>query len=283
MKIYVASEPANWRVSADLMGALRAKGHTITFDWTKDAILETVLRAPPPVGRCGQAQAVGVREAEALIFLDPGIITAYGALMEFGAAALSGKPCVVVGISGWRVEATPFYRLPNVRHAADTVAALAMVDDLPPRKATWSDVSDHYDHDAIAPYVPRSAVKTRFSLGGYDGPLVGLVQYEGRWLLADCVDRDSHERVFWLVDIGRERIAKLLDYAERRFEAYGGGYNADGTRDESKPFGTLGDNHGTAEFISASSAWQDANPMPKSDPMPGDPVIGYFFNWRSQS
>lgn len=283
MKIYVASAFGRWQEARAFMKAVRASAidRGITYDWTQVAERVLVHNAHEDVAVQGRLDTNGVNEAEVLVLLcseKPGM---YGSLIEFGGAALAGKPCIVVGAEGWRITQIPFFHLPNVRCVPDTVAALAALDDLPPRRAMWLDVQHHYDHDAVAQYVPRAAVQTRWSLGGYDGPLVGLVQHEGRWLIAHCEDRDATERVFWLVDIGQERIAALLDYAERRFKAYGNcRYHADGTTDDDgRPYGDLGP-HATPEFSVAARAWVAANPAPDHMPKPGDPVVGYFYNWR---
>jgi hypothetical protein len=150
--------------------------------------------------------------------------------------------------------------------------------------ATYKDVQDHYDHEAVAPYISREDIVTVWSLGHYDGPGSGLVKYKDKWYLALCEDMMVDERIFWLVDPGEERMKELLTWAEDRFAAYGNcRWTPDGKDDCDENRGTLG-KYGSPGYDERRTEWESTHkhPMAPRDAEPNDIVVGYFCNWRER-
>lgn len=148
--------------------------------------------------------------------------------------------------------------------------------------SSWKDVQHHYDHDTVAPYIPREEIVTVWSLGHYDGPGSGLVMHKDKWYLALCEDMQAHERIFWLVDPGVERMAELLRWAEARFAAYGNcRWTPDGHDSPDPNHGTLG-KYDSPGYDDRRAKWDAAHkhPMCLRSAEEEDVVIGHFCGWR---
>jgi nucleoside 2-deoxyribosyltransferase len=124
MKLYIA---ANFRDRAEISKLMRlaeARGHFITCDWTKEA-------SPPQDSQefsaFRTARALedldGVRAADAMVLIDHE--HGKGMYVEMGVAIERQKPVVVVAQKYPQI----FFSLPNVTHAADFEAALALLEE----------------------------------------------------------------------------------------------------------------------------------------------------------
>ncbi len=117
-RIYVAakSSPEELERAVRVMRALRAAGHEVTYDWTRDVLTDRV--APFDLAarkRAAWSDLMGVASADVVIILwHPEL---RGALVELGAALAGGVADIVV--LGAKDEGAPniFYTL--VRHEAE--------------------------------------------------------------------------------------------------------------------------------------------------------------------
>lgn len=124
--------------------------------------------------------------------------------------------------------------------------------------------------------IDRREIKTQYSLGHQNGPKSGIVEYEGKQYLAWCFEEIGSTRRFWVIDIGQERINQLIEYCNKRIEAFG---NYILWKPEGEHFihrhGTLGEH----ESRETTDAWNKANPHVDWHPAENDEVIGYFVGW----
>jgi NTP pyrophosphatase (non-canonical NTP hydrolase) len=115
VNIYVASKFENQTKVRAAYATLRAKGHTITHDWTQESDAGLGGDARRAYHRqCAEADLKGVLDADGLLLLDHP--NTHGADIEVGVALGKGIPVVVVGC----VRHTIFYTLPNVK-LVDTI------------------------------------------------------------------------------------------------------------------------------------------------------------------
>lgn len=96
MKIYVATSFQNIPEARDVMAALKAAGHSITFDWTHEKIDPAwdVARQERYFQTCGQNDFQGVSDADAVVLVNHTL--ARDAMAEFGIALGMGKPVLVL-------------------------------------------------------------------------------------------------------------------------------------------------------------------------------------------
>tara|TARA_R110000824_G_scaffold129955_2_gene291563 strand:- start:2388 stop:2834 length:447 start_codon:yes stop_codon:yes gene_type:complete len=123
----------------------------------------------------------------------------------------------------------------------------------------------------------RADVKTKWSLGSYDGPAAGIVEYNNKLYLAmSPLDHEHSPRIFLIIDIGEDRIKSLLEYMEKRYLTFGNcKYNDDGTRDKSKDR-----DHMTKEFREIATKFHKETKMPDYYPDDNDEIVGWFRNWK---
>lgn len=91
MKYYIATGFANKECHNHLMRMLEQRGHTITFDWTREE--PAVPRGPSVSQRIAEMEIQGVVDADFVFVLLPG---GKGTHAEIGAALASSTPVVMV-------------------------------------------------------------------------------------------------------------------------------------------------------------------------------------------
>ncbi len=86
MRVYVATAFANLDEARDVMSALRAAGHTITYDWTRDLAdpSQTPAQQYAHLQACGANDFRGVVAAQAVLLINHQ--EARDAMVEFGIA-----------------------------------------------------------------------------------------------------------------------------------------------------------------------------------------------------
>lgn len=128
--------------------------------------------------------------------------------------------------------------------------------------------------------IRRKDIKTKLSLGHYDGPASGIIEYNDKLYLAkSMLNHDHHPRIFLVIDIGSYNIDLLLAWSEKRYELFGNmKWNDNGTRDD-----TFKVDHMTKEFEEKAKLFRAHNKMPDCYPDYGDEVIGWFEGWRLYS
>lgn len=91
MKYYIATGFANKECHNHLMRMLQARGHTITYDWTREE--PAVPRGPSVSQRIAELEVRGVVDADIVFVLLPG---GKGTHVEIGAALATDTPVVMV-------------------------------------------------------------------------------------------------------------------------------------------------------------------------------------------
>lgn len=105
MNLYVASGLDNRQNASDLMRALEAVGHTITYDWTRHG------PQPHRMAEVAALEEEGIRKADAVVVLLMGM---RGTHYEMGYAR--GKDLPVVLVTGGHDLFCAFYHTPMVHH-----------------------------------------------------------------------------------------------------------------------------------------------------------------------
>lgn len=132
MRVYIASKLNNIPRVRLLSEMLRARGHSLTYDWTVNgpAYKESASVAENNRTMRGVAEAElgGIALADAVIVLLPG---GRGTHVEIGAALALNKPVLIVGSESDHYPGLPcaFYRHPFVRMVASDVPAI-IADEL---------------------------------------------------------------------------------------------------------------------------------------------------------
>jgi hypothetical protein len=96
VKLYVATKFENAPEAREVMAVLTAAGHTITHDWTKEAVDPSWTPAQQYVylQTCGAADLVGVENADALVLVNHPYLR--DGMAEFGYAMGLGKDVFVL-------------------------------------------------------------------------------------------------------------------------------------------------------------------------------------------
>lgn len=148
-------------------------------------------------------------------------------------------------------------------------------------KVKWKKLERIFDEfDDL--FIPRGRISTLWSLGNYDGPAAGIVEYKGNKFVANSLsDHHRYPRKFWMIKVSQERMAKLEEYVQKRLIVCGNSmkYNSNGTRDDHQ-WGEFG-KHATPAFSAKMNKWVEKNRVPDYYPEDDDEVIGYFFNWKA--
>lgn len=115
MKIYIASRLENYLQVQALRDALRADGHTITYDWTLHGSVQGQGEAR--LREVASNEINGVRDADLVVVLLPG---GRGTHAELGAANVLGKPVIIFSTSdesfdAYEASTCAFYWNENVR------------------------------------------------------------------------------------------------------------------------------------------------------------------------
>jgi hypothetical protein len=124
--------------------------------------------------------------------------------------------------------------------------------------------------------IDRKDIKTKYSIGHYDGVLSGIVEYEDKKYYAKCVHVDewSGERVFYLVEPSKEQL-KLIEENQELFRKYVGShchYDDFGRKREEY----LGEKNEHTRYLKLyeenipSNFYNDLNKLP---------IIGRFEGW----
>ncbi len=88
MRVYVASKFENHARVREVQEQLRAAGHTITYDWTRCAVMD-ILQAKKDLR--------GVLDAEVVVLIIEEDVPYRGALVELGIALGAAIPVYVLG------------------------------------------------------------------------------------------------------------------------------------------------------------------------------------------
>jgi nucleoside 2-deoxyribosyltransferase len=119
--VYVASSLQNYEQVLSFQVRFRALQKIISFDWAS-LWKEQLAGAEVDKARLAAQMLDGVKRADVLLLVLP---AKRGAHVEFGAAAVLGKPCVVLNPSP--SEDISFYQLPNVQITRDPGVAFRAV------------------------------------------------------------------------------------------------------------------------------------------------------------
>jgi hypothetical protein len=130
----------------------------------------------------------------------------------------------------------------------------------------------------------RSRVKTLWSLGHYDGPRSGLIEYNNKIYLAinesGLFEEINNKRIFFIIELKQERIGALLEWCKARREVAGNHCQWSHHGEHLPPEqGSLG-SHSSAHFRLKFPEWNGENPMPSYLPNDNDKVIGWFWGWK---
>lgn len=124
MKVYVATKFEAKAIARRMMEFLRARGYSITHDWTTEDAANT-----DEMESCAIEDARGVFDADVLVIIPrPGC---RGAWVEFGIALACRKPIVVVSRTKPDLDSCIFEHMPDVWHAKtaeDLVPILAHLE-----------------------------------------------------------------------------------------------------------------------------------------------------------
>lgn len=135
VRVYVAGGFTNKPLAREVQAAVRAAGHTVTFDWTANEVdgepdLGESLEGRETLRQYSALDLGGVRAADKVlaVFRDPGY-QYRGTFCEMGCAFGLGKPVVVLDLMGPRsaVRRNPFFwdeLTVHVGSLADAVEAL---------------------------------------------------------------------------------------------------------------------------------------------------------------
>jgi hypothetical protein len=127
-KIYVAAGFPDWaRARAFILRCEAEAGLSCSFDWTQNAERVLVHRSSEDMKVEGRNDTNGVLDAGILALMLGGVRR--GGYMEFGSAAMAGKPCLLIGTEPGMAEC-PFYYLPNVIWCSHEEEALMVLRNL---------------------------------------------------------------------------------------------------------------------------------------------------------
>ncbi len=127
--VYVGTKWSRRAEASEAMALLRARGHSITHDWTTEEDPGTGVEAARAYyAECAAADVDGVLDADVFLLIhDP---TCRGAFVELGIALAHGCRVIVVDGEGHPEHSVPiFYFLPEVEHVASVEAALQLIDE----------------------------------------------------------------------------------------------------------------------------------------------------------
>lgn len=125
MKIYVASSILNREKVCDVIAELKAHGHEITQDWTKDIPDPKAPDFREQLWDCGKRDFAGVLAADLVFILNHP--KGKDMFTEFGIALGSNKSIVFVDS---HVNNSSFFRCGSIYHATSVSDGILAVDKL---------------------------------------------------------------------------------------------------------------------------------------------------------
>lgn len=278
MKVYIAASFGQYQAVRRFAEGM-AEGIELSHDWMSPAARVLEEGVVEDLELHGRLDAQGVVCADVLVLL---LLTGteFGALMEFGAAAIGGKPCIVVrsSVLGRHYkDDCSFFRVPNVvvvESEADAQALLARwsTGGLPSGAMSFKLLQCRLFGGSLVPEISRERVSVAFSLSHQRGPTVGLVwvDQEPELRLAVCLEPDSTERVYYVVRIDPSRLGGLIRLG-RDLVILG----------EALPWLGSGrvDPRGADVDCDVREAKARVESRPSVMPEDRDLVVGYFIGW----
>jgi hypothetical protein len=115
VRIYVAGKFERVHDVRAVQEILRANGHTITFDWTRDDLGFTSAQA--------MRDYMGVFKADALVIVAGEDLPYKGTYVEFGMALMKGIPIYILGKG---MDGCLFITMPQVHRGIDELIVLSV-------------------------------------------------------------------------------------------------------------------------------------------------------------